>query len=467
MLQRSLLAVLCFFALSPWTAAQTTQNANEGSLKLTVSPDIVRYHFDGFGGNYCFGIESPVTLYTLANLKQAWCRTQMTLTEWEPQNDNDDPADTKWAALEATDKPGSNLRREFAMAKQIQDMGMRYVISIWRLPEWMYTNPGAATRPEHRRINPAKWHEVVESITSYLLYAKRAYGVEPDLLSFNEPDYGVYVQFTPEEHRDLIKELGARFAATGLKTRLLLGDTFIPRDTHKFCLPAADDPEAMKYVGAISFHSWGGAAPAQYAAWADLAKRLRLPLLVAELGVDAGAWRQKGIFDTYEYALREMQHYQELLLYARPQGTMQWQFTNDYETVKVSKDAGGLITFTPNCRFAVVRHFCNLTPRDSEALGVSSEDQRVLVTAFRGSGGTYAVHIVNTGPARPATLSGLPLKLGSLQAIQTTKDRQFEELPGIKVAPEVKLSLASNSLLTLTGTIAKPASHAATGEAKK
>ena len=134
---------------------------------------------------------------------------------------------------------------------------------------------------------------------------------------------------TAEEHREAIKRIGARFAKLGLKTKLLLGDVAGPRGTHVFTEPAAADPEARKYLGAVSFHSWGGATPEQYGAWADLAERLKLPLIVAEAGPDAGAWQTKA-YRTFPYAVREMVHYQELLLHARPQSILYWEFTGDY-----------------------------------------------------------------------------------------------------------------------------------------
>jgi hypothetical protein len=56
------------------------------------------YLFHGFGGNYCFQIESPVTDHTLENLTPRWARTEMSLLEWEPRNDNPSPYDTDFGA---------------------------------------------------------------------------------------------------------------------------------------------------------------------------------------------------------------------------------------------------------------------------------------------------------------------------------------------------------------------------------
>ena len=422
--------------------------------KLTLDATKVRYRLDGFGGNYCFNIESPVTQYTLDHLRVAWARTEMTLPDWEPRNDNASPDQTDWAFLKTHDQPDTNLRREFLLAQQIQRKGIPYSITIWHLPEWLYQKPRSdKARPNRRRVHPDKWPELLECIGSYLVHARHHYGVEPDLFSFNEANIGVRVLLTAEEHRDAIKRLGAHFAKLGLKTKMLLADATGPRNTTGYAAPAAGDPEAMKYVGAVGFHSWGGASPEQYGAWADLAERLELPLLVAELGVDAGAWRGRA-YRSFHYGLREVRMYQEILLHARPRGTMQWEFTADYGIVLAEPQADGTVKLVPHVRFWFVKHFCNLTPPRASALATASDHASVLFTAFAGTVGgrtVHTLHIANLGPARPATLTGIPAGIAALRAVRTGHDQAFRELPAVPVADgEAAIALARQSLLTLT-----------------
>ncbi|NQT88455.1 hypothetical protein HQ560_16935, partial [bacterium] len=182
-----------------------------------------------------------------------------------------------------------------------------------------------------------------------------------------------------------------------------------------------------------------------YAAWSDLADRLKLPLLVTELGVDAGAWRGAA-YRSFSYALREVRLYQELLLYARPRGTQQWEFTADYGTVLVQDG-----TLVPTSRFWFVKHFCNLTPPDAGVLTTASDRSDVLLTAFRGRDGALTLHIANLGPARPATVSGIPKGVSSLRAVRTGEAESFAELaPAPVKTGTVRLDLAKQSLLTLT-----------------
>ncbi|MHB8972258.1 MAG: hypothetical protein ACYC3X_28380 [Pirellulaceae bacterium] len=452
---------------------RVTGKPETSPVSLTMDASQPRYRLDGCGGNYCFGIESPVTQYTLDQLRVAWARTEMTLTAWEPTNDNAAADDTNWDFLAAQDRPGSDLRREFELAAQLQRRGIPYCISIWWLPEWLYTDPGQPRSTNGRRIAPDRWPELLECLGSYLTYAKKQYGVEPDLFSFNEANIGVYVLLTAEEHRDAILRIGRHLESLGLRTKMLLADATGPSGTHTYALPAANDPEAVRFCGAVGFHSWGGGSPADYQAWADLAERLKLPLLVTELGVDAGAWRD-GSYATYAYAMREMQMYQELLLYARPQGTMQWEFTSDYRIVDEQRTDGGETTLAPTSRFWLVKHFCNLTPPGATALATHSDSTKVLLTAFTVAtpagdapagdapagdasagdapgGAPLTLHLSNIGASRQVTIDGIPAHVTRLRAILTSDTQSFAELdPLVVVGGKVSLQLQSRCLLTLT-----------------
>ncbi|MBN1844216.1 MAG: hypothetical protein JW810_00930 [Sedimentisphaerales bacterium] len=420
---------------------------------LTLQAEKVRYRLDGFGGNYCFQIESPVTQYTLENLRVAWARTEMTLRQWEPENDNDSPTETDWDALRRRDRPDSELRREFLLAQKLQERRIPYCISIWHLPEWLYADPNRDRREHGRRVAPDRWPELLECIGSYLVYARDQYGVEPNLFSFNEANIGVYVYFSAEEHRDALKRIGAHLRKLGLSTKMLLADATGPRGTHTYAQPAAADPEALQYVGAVGFHSWGGANPEQYGAWGDLAERLRLPLLVTELGVDAQAWQTRS-YSTFYYALREVRMYQEILLYARPQGTMQWEFTADYSLVEQERRSADSNRLVPTERFWFVKHFCNLTPAAAEALETRSDHPKVLFTAFAGRHNGRRIltcHIANLAAEREATLTGLPADLSCLQQVRTGKGQPYQILPPLPVDNGgMKLHLPAQSLLTLT-----------------
>lgn len=387
----------------------TTHSApNTAPANLTLDAGTARYTLQGIGGNYCFQLESPVTQYTLQHLTSRWARAEMSLAQWSGPS---------------SDQPGSRIRTELQLMRRLQDQGIPYVASVWHLPK------GLTDRIQH--------------ISSYLLHAREQHGVEPDFFSFNEPDLGIHVRFTPEEHRLLLRDLGTRFARLSLKTKLLLGDVSNPRGTISYVQPTLDDPEALRYAGAVAFHSWGSTSAAQYNEWADLAERLSLPLLVTEVGADPEAYRGRA-YDSYDYGLVELCQFQELLLHARPQAVIYWEFTADYALCRVGESG-----VEPTGRFWLTKHFTDLTPANAKALATTSDHAKVLITAFAGED-AIAIHIANLGDARQATLTGLPEQIAAWRPILTTEQQGYAEQPTLEPAQgALQLTLPARSLLTL------------------
>lgn len=393
---------------------------------LAIDPSKKLFPFDGFGGDYCFQTQTPAADYTLDHLHQAWARLEFKAMQWDRERHS---------------QPDAALVRDFELMQRIQKMGLPWILSLWRLPERFYTDPNRKPFGTFfRQIAPERWPEFLDLLGSYLQYLKNNYGAEPDYFSFNESDLGVDIGFTPEGHRDAIERIGAYLASLGLKTKMLAGDTANPRDSHKFVLPTAADPAALRYVGALSVHSWGGGTPAQYHAWRDLAAWLHFPLVVAEAGTDPGSWRNR-IFDSYAYGLGEMRQYQELLREMQPQAIVYWQFTEDYGLVHVGPDG----KIEPTGRFYLIQHFTNLTPRKCEAVTSDSDQPDVLVSAFA-KGRALTIHILNVGPTREATITGLPS--GHWRTVVTTETESFKKSASGPSA-DGRLTLPARSLTSL------------------
>jgi hypothetical protein len=422
-----------------WTASGIV--VLQPTLRLTEKPTILppahltvdlsnrRFVFQGFGGNYCWDNRSPIAAYTLDHLKVAWARTAMKLVAWDKEREN----------------PGPELRADLNVMRRLQKMSVPTVISVWSLPERFYTDPNEKSPNAFARaINPEKWEELLGLIGDYLQYAKREYGVEPELFSFNEANIGINIGLSPEAHARAIARIGAHFQKLGLKTKMLLGDTAGPRDTHTYALAAAADPAAMNFVGAVAFHSWGGGSREQYSAWGDLAEWLNLPLLITEMGVDPSAYFTRA-WDSYDYGLREARMMQELLAAARPQAMLFWQNTDDYALARVRPDG----TVEPSARFWIMKHFSDLTPAHSDGLAANSDQSSVLITAFRG-GHDIALHILNTGASRSVEVTGV--SDGEWTVLETTEDAQYRPAPVTQSKEQrLTLELPARSLVTLTG----------------
>ena len=421
---------------------------DQSPAELLVDTSGTGKFFDGWGGNFVYGLDCPECDFMVNNVRVAWARTGMSLDLWEPSNDDASPATTDWNKLRARITAGSTLEREFRIAGLVAGRGTPLIMSAWHLPKWLHAGGPQTDVPRDL------WPELFENITSFLVVAKADYGAEADLFSFNEPDYGVDVRFSPEAHRDFIKELGQHFAAAGLHTKLLLGDVTNPNVSISYAYPAAEDPVALEQVGAVSVHSWAwsdyDAWEQGMRAWSDLAAQLKKPFLVTEVGADAGAWHFPWVFESFQYALGDLRNYLALLRSGQPLAALQWEYTCDYGLVDIQ---GAETVLTP--RFHFVRHFSELTPAGAEHLRVSANREELLCAGFRTAGrhgSGYVIHIGNLGPGRHVTIRGLPRSMGPMQVVRTSETEALVVLPEVQVTGGVcELHLPPHALVTLSG----------------
>jgi len=73
-----------------------------------------------------------------------------------------------------------------------------------------------------------------------------------------------------------------------------------------FIQPAIDNPSIHKYIGAISFHAWRGCDNWTLSNWADAARELNVPLLIAEGGTDAQVISTPTYLRSRRFALDEI-----------------------------------------------------------------------------------------------------------------------------------------------------------------
>ncbi|MCF7854256.1 MAG: hypothetical protein K9N51_05615 [Candidatus Pacebacteria bacterium] len=437
-----------------------TATVDRRPAEIVVQVDAPEMRFNGFGGNYCFATETPHTEYTLSHLNVAWARTQMSLELWEPENDNEAPNDIGWGGFVKQDRPGSKLRDEFSLAQKIQERWIPLCMSIWYLPAWMYSDPERPRNDFGREIADGYLEEVVESIAAYLLYAKRRYRIEPKFVSFNEPDAGVHVALTPQQHATVIKALGKRFEEEGLTTRMLLGDVSnASGDAVEYVRTALETEGVLPYVGALAFHTWGGATAAEYSAWSRLAAEIKQPLFATEVGLDPSAWRTKS-YESTAYALKELALYVKMLAHASPAVALYWEYTADYALLEeVEPDAGGP-KLRPTPRYEFMKQLADLTPVPAHYLQIVSSHPLVSCVGFRCPGEneeTYVVHVVNSGSERSLTVKGLPVTVTSLEVQVANAAGDTGEKESVLAVDKGRATteLPAQSLVSLTGVVAR------------
>jgi hypothetical protein len=405
----------------------STCDIDKSPAKLSIDPTHPGSPFDGIGGN--FRLQSPADAaqvqFNLANLPVTWARVAMPLDRWQP----DEAADPIQAANSG--QLNSNVRSAMEMARTLAQKKIPFIISAWQAPQWaLLPSDGKAPPPgQGRRIVPEKLDALAKSVGSYLQYLKQNYGAEPRLFSFNESDIGIDVLQSPEEHALTIKRLGAYFASRGLVTKMLLGDTSDPTAVD-FINAAMNDPEAVKYLGAVSFHSWRGGTVEQFTRWGAAARKLNLPLLVAEGGTDSDAYRSPMIFLEPWYALDEIAEYIQICRLAQPASILQWQLTSDYSLLTGGTRGQPL---NPAQRFWQLKQL-GLTPGGAMALPIVCDKSAITPCAFVDpAGGAYTIHLVNNAAARSATISGFPANVKQLRMVVTDANRGMKEMDVVPV----------------------------------
>ena len=419
---------------------KATGEVDKSPAKLAIDLSKPGRRYDGMGGN--FRIQSPNDAaqiqYNLDNLRLAWGRVAMPLDRWQP-NEDANPIEA------ATNGLNANVREAMEMAQKLAQKNIPMLISIWSAPNWALAENGGG-RGGRARINPEKWDAVRKSIGSYLEYMKQNFSAEPVLFSFNESDMGINVLQSPEEHADAIKRLGSYFTSRGLKTRMLLGDTGNPTGD-KFIDVAAADSEAAKYIGAVSFHSWNSGTIEQYTHFSDAARKLDVPLLVGEGGLDPAAHQYRAVFLEPWFCINEAAQYVEICRVAQPLSILHWQFTADYS---ILTGGNGGRPLQPAQRFWQIKQL-GMTSPDSASVPITSDNPKIISCAFADHG-SVVVHLVNNGAARTATISGLPTGVKELRVLVTDNRRGMEETKRVPVVRgAVQLPLDAMSFTSLAG----------------
>ncbi|MCD8081348.1 MAG: hypothetical protein LUF04_13405 [Bacteroides sp.] len=104
----------------------------------------------------------------------------------------------------------------------------------------------------------------------------------------------------------------------------------------------------------------------------------------------------------------------------------------------------------PTQRFWNLKQLASTPPR-SFALPVTSDQEEVNAAAFGNPArGEYAVHLVNNGAARQATLTGLPANVSELHVYVTNKQEGMAYYGTVEVREgKVEFELPAISFVTL------------------
>jgi hypothetical protein len=406
---------------------------DDSPVSITIDSNKPGRQFLGMGGN--FRLQNPTTdpqviQYCLDSMRVAYGRVEMPWQLWHPD-------ETANPLNQTTEQLHPHVKASMEMAQKLAARGMPVIVSAWSAPRWaIIGEPEDAFRYRDQGIfgyplNNDKIDKIYQSITDYLLYLKKHFGVEAIMFSFNESDLGINVRHTAYEHRDFIKGLGAHMAKRQLATSMLLGDNS-DATTFDFIVPALNDSEAHKYIGAVSFHSWRGCDDETLEKWGNAARQLNIPLVVGEGSTDAAAWNYPQIFSEFSFAFHEINLYTRICAIAQPQTILQWQLTADYSILTGGGVFGTEGPLRPTQRFWNLKQLA-ATPENSFVLPSESSSELINCVAFGNiAKGEYAIHIVNNGAKRKANIVGLPEEIESFNVYVTDCKNGMKKVEVVK-----------------------------------
>lgn len=418
---------------------------------VTLLPQEELGRFEGFGGNYCFRLEEEVVNHVERRLRPPVARLRMHLDDLQPPPPGSDPHAAWLRMLLAADRPWSELWHCLNRASQLHKRNARLHISTWRVPAWLLDRP---LQHDQNQI-PARHIETFAGmVAAYLDYLRQRYGVVPESFSFNEPDWGANVSFTPQEYHDTLLAVTRALRQRGIATRLLLGDLATMRQgSHSitnYLAPVLASHELRTAAAGLSVHAWGGAESGDYQAWRNAADQLGLPLVIGEIGSDPD-WRNVRLHG-YDYALRELALYFEVVAACAPQQVLYWEYGASYSLLPPLPGGGWA---RDSARLAMQWHWVALTPPGATQVAVKADDPALRSVAYywRNSAGLpgLTLHLANFGPANTSRLTGLPAGLGSLRRYTTSEEqfaqRESDWQPATAATP---ITLPAQSFTTLT-----------------
>ncbi len=170
---------------------------------------------------------------------------------WEWLNDNDDPEDINWAAFNTAKLDKIVSKTVIPFKERVEANGE---------PFDCYVSPSLFDGGSSGEVPPWLLHnsgEYAEFACAFLLHLKNVHGIEADYYCIlNEA--GNNNPFTAAVVGRMIKTLGPKLEALGLRTRIQFPECVNANTSWNYIQALQDDPEVWRYVGAITYHLYGG-----------------------------------------------------------------------------------------------------------------------------------------------------------------------------------------------------------------
>lgn len=348
----------------------------------------------------------------------------------EPLNDNADPAVT-------------DLSRFDFRWKRL-DGHVEYIQAARPLGVTTWFGSPILLEPWMSHENPA---EYVEWAMAIIRRWRDQGATLPYWSIMNEPGYAG--NLSPAFIRDAVKLIGAKLAAEGIPTRLVIPDDADPGAALVRAQAVLSDPVARQYVAAIATHIYVTSGTpqqpqfAQLSELAALAKQYSLPLWMSEwFNPDWFIWARTMHALLADYDVAAIDYL--------------WGFLGEYEKIGAQlitvNSTGPLYTgFVKNKQYWVMGHWSRFLPTGAVRVQASGNDGAVLTDAWL-VGDHLVVVAINTGPSEKPVQFALGSGSPCVQRFTAERSTNFETArvldPAALAGPGFTTALPGTSITT-------------------
>jgi O-glycosyl hydrolase len=342
----------------------------------------------------------------------------------EPVNDNADP---NVADLSKFDFTWEKSDGYIAHLKRILPLGVNtYFASPISIEPWMTTS------------NPEEYAEWV----IVLLRHWRDQGLEMPYYSIiNEPGFIRSGIWPGTWMRDVIKILGPRIAAEGMKTKIIVPDDIDPTEALGRLQVILADPTARQYVGAVAYHLYDRGGEAQVK---QLADQYGLPIWMTE-------------FSTFDDWFQWATIMQDLIANDGVSAVdYMWGFFGDWDKsqlIRIRVNNGAYAGYDFTRQYYVMGQYSKFVRPGAVRVGTTSAQPEVKLAAFL-QGSNEIVVATNTG-SQPLNVS---FELGSGGCLTSVDPTRTSASEGLQTLPTIPLTqshfsatLPAQSVTTFVG----------------
>lgn len=146
----------------------------------------------------------------------------------------------------------SRVINSFQRLKIMQDRGIKTILGIWDVPNWLVSNP---SQSQGRKIN--NMDDFADFITSFLVRGKNTYNLTIDYIDINETKTSeINLALTAQEYITLIQKCQERFTANGIQTKINMGSVLLW--DIQYCKDIYNAVKTLPAAGFPSWHSYRG-----------------------------------------------------------------------------------------------------------------------------------------------------------------------------------------------------------------